>query len=504
MTCRKSLVFAMALLAPFGGTALAQDSSAEPTSTLEHQECVTEALTALEGECYLFTGEENWGAPNGKQVELPVAVFNAQAASADNPPVVFFPGGPGYSSLGNQSYIEQLLKDVGDRTLITMDHRGFLHAEPALKCPGYATVSPYHNIIHTPAITSSLDPQERIKPIAREVTACYEKLVSEGVDPSQYNQYAVSRDVDEIRRHLGYEVIRPFGSSTGSGTALSYLQYFPEAADAAIFGWPWFTHLRSRAPVDEFYTAKQRFTETMALCVEQSEACRDLHPDWMLAIDKARRTLDEKPYTAEVEAGEGETHTLYFDGAAFLDTLYLMLPAMYAELPVLLDEVQAGDYARLNDFFLIDDHNPEPGPGNYALGYFLAHVCNDMGANRPAREDSTAAVMREPAVLGFEPPWVCAWWGADGDVPLEHNDLPRSDVPILAIHGQMDPCCGPRWSEQIARTMPNVQSITMQGLGHNPVNECRSEVIDAFLASPDALVDTSCAGEVPLEDWIVE
>ena len=266
-------------VAGLGSAALAQDGDSAPTSTLEPQDCVTEALVALGAECYLFTGEEDWDEPNGNLVRMPVAVFNADAASPENPPVVFFPGGPGYSSLGNQSYLEQLLEDVGDRTLVTMDHRGFIHSEPALRCPGYANVSPYHDIIHTPAITSSPDPLERIEPVAEQVEACYDKLVSEGVDPAQYNQYTVARDVDEIRQHLGYETIRPYGSSTGSGTALSYIQYFPEAVDAAIFGWPWFTHLRSRPPVDEFYTAKQRFTEIMALCVEQSEACRELHPD---------------------------------------------------------------------------------------------------------------------------------------------------------------------------------------------------------------------------------
>ncbi|QDY71183.1 alpha/beta fold hydrolase [Qingshengfaniella alkalisoli] len=499
---RNVCIAASLVAAVLGTSAQAQDADAPLTSSLERQDCATEALETLGAECYVFTGEENWDDPNGDLVQIPVAVFNADASEGNEPPVFFFPGGPGYSSLGNQGYLEQLLKDVGARTLVTMDHRGFIHADPSLRCPGYANVSPYHDIIHTPAITSSPDPLERIKPVAAQVEACYDKLVSEGVDPAQYNQYSVSRDVDEIRQHLGYDTIRPYGSSTGSGTALSYVQYFPEAVDAAVFGWPWFTHLRSRAAVDEFYTAKQRFTEIMALCVEQSEACRELHPDWMVAIDKARRALDEDPYVVEVEADGGET--LHFDGAAFLDALYLMLPSMYAELPVLLNEVQAGDHSRLQSFFLVDDYVPETGPGSYALGYFLAHVCNDMGANRPNPEDSTAAIAREPAVLGFEPPWVCAWWGEDGAVPPEHNDLPRSDVPVLAIHGQMDPCCGPRWSEQIARTMPNVQSIVMQGLGHSPVNECRSQVIQAFLLNPSDELDTSCADEVPLESWVVE
>lgn len=485
-------------------SALAQSSDDDRLPRLESTECATETLNELDAECYTFHGEENWDAPNGNSVALPVAVFQPEHAEGGEVPVFFFPGGPGYSSLDNRGYLEQLLDDVGERTLVTMDHRGFIHAEPTLECPDYAAVSPYHNIIHTPAITASLDPMERLETIAPQVTACYDKLTDQGIDVTQYNQFSVSRDVDEIRRLLDYDTLDAFGSSTGSGTALSFIQYHPESVRAAIFGWPWFSHLRNRAPVDEFYTAKQTFTDVLARCVADEPACRELLPDWLQAIDRARRTLDGHPYVATVEERDGSEKRLYFDGAAFLDTLYLMLPAAYAELPSLLADIEAGDYSRLHDFFLLDDYNPDPSAPNYALGYFLSHVCSDMGSNRPTPADSIAAVQREPAVLGFEPPWLCAWWGDDGDVPAEHNDPPQTETPALAIHGQMDPCCGTRWSEHIAKGMPNLQFVEFQGLGHGPVNECRSTMIDAFLADPYARVDDSCKDEVALESWVIE
>lgn len=485
-------------------TAHAQSSESDTIPRLESTECVTEALIELGADCYTFHGHENWDEPGDNRIQVPVAVIEPENGAAEEVPVFFFPGGPGYSSLGLRDYMEQLRKDIGNRTLVTMDHRGFIHSEPALECPDYAAVSPYHNIIHTPAIASSLNPMERLEAITSEVEACYQKLTEEGIDVAQYNQYAVARDVDEIRQLLEYDVIDAFGSSTGSGTVLSFIQYHPDSIRAAILGWPWFNHLRNRPPVDEFYTAKQTFTDTLALCAAEDEACREMLPDWMPALDRARRTLDGRPYVVDVGGDVGNGETLYFDGAAFLDTLYLMLPASYAELPSLLADIQAGDYARLEEFFLIEDYDPEPEAPNYALGYFLAHVCNDMGTNRPTRDDSIAAVQTEPAILGFEPPWVCGWWGEDGNVPAEHNDPPVSDTPALAIHGQMDPCCGTRWSQHVRKTMPNLQYVEFQGLGHNPVNECRSTMINAFLDNPNEPVDDSCRNEVELEPWVVE
>lgn len=476
----------------------------EEIPRLEASECATRTLTEMDAQCYTFYGEENWTEPNGNRVRLPVAVFEPESEPAEDVPVFFFPGGPGYSSLDNRDYLEQLRRDIGDRTLVTMDHRGFIHAEPALRCPGYAAVSPYHNIIHTPAITSSLDPMERVDVITGAVADCYARLEAEGVDVAQYNAWSVSRDVDEIRRLLGYESIDAFGSSTGSGTVVSFIQYHPSSIRAVILGWPWLNHLRNRSPVDELHVAKQTFTDALALCVADDPACRGLLPEWLRSIDRARRALDAKPYVAQVDDDDGDTRTLYFDGAAFLDTLYLTLADRYAELPSIVARIDAGDYSRLDELFLIDDYDPDPQAPRYALGYFLAHVCNDMGRNRPTREDALGWVRREPAVIGFEPPWLCAWWGEDGDVPAEHNDAPVSDTPVLVLHGQMDPCCGPRWSHHLKRTMPHVQHVVFQALGHNPVNDCRSRVIQDFLDDPRQPVDKGCSNEVPLQPWVID
>ncbi|MDN7131771.1 alpha/beta hydrolase [Halomonas sp. MC140] len=486
------------------GIAHAQDENTVPR--LESTDCATQALKDLNASCYTFYGQENWNDPNGQTIELPIGVIAPESSNgndADSDPVIFFPGGPGYSILDNVDYIEQLRKDIGDRSLVVFDPRGFKHATPALECSDYANVSPYHNIIHTPALTASLDPMDRMQYITDEVSACYQKLDDEGVEIAQYNEWATSRDLDEIRNLLDYENVNIFGSSTGSGTALSYVRYYPDSVKSAILGWPWYTSLRNRAPLDEFYTLKRRFTDVLAMCVEDSEACREQVPAWFLAIDRTRRALDEKPFIAQVES-EGEQETLYFDGAAFLDTLYLMLPQYYDLLPRIVSEVPEGNYSTLNDFFMIDQYQADTDPGGYAMGAFLAQACNDMGTNRPTPKDSMAAVQREPAIIGFEPIWLCAWWGEDGDVPPEHNDIVTADTPALAIHGQMDPCCGTRWSDELADTMPNLQAIEMQAMGHSPVNECRSTVINEFLGDPLAPIDTSCKNEVPLAEWQLE
>ncbi len=480
-------------------------AQAQPTTpSLVQSECATDALTEAQAQCYTFYAQENRAAPNGTVVELPVAVVGSDSANTPADPAFFFPGGPGYSMLGSSERIAQLKKDVGSRALVLIDHRGFIHAEPALRCPDYAQVSPYHNIIFTPAVSSSLDTMERLHSVTSVVEDCYDKLVGEGIDVAQYNSYAIAQDVEDIRRLLGYGKINAYGRSTGGGTALAYMRYFPESVRAAVLVSPWFNNLRNGAPIDEFYTLKQTYTDVLGLCVRQSEVCHQMLPAWFLAVERARRALDARPFVTTVGPAQGTEKTLYFDGAAFLHTLYLTLPDSYARLPAIVSEVQDGDYSSLEEFFLVADYDPEPDAPRYALGYFLAHVCNDMGANRPTREDITNMVQREPAILGFEPPWVCAWWGSDGAVPPEHNFRNQSTTPTLSIHGQMDACCGIRWGEHLAQTMPNVQIVELQAQGHTPDTECGSDLMVGFLEAPGKPVDTSCADDIPLEPWELE
>ncbi len=48
------------------------------------------------------------------------------------------------------------------------------------------------------------------------------------------------------------------------------------------------------------------------------------------------------------------------------------------------------------------------------------------------------------------------------------------------------------------------RDFEMQALGHNPINACRSTMIQAFLDDPSAPVDASCRNEVPREPWVIE
>ncbi len=493
------VVAALALLStPADGQEVAE------VPRIEKAECVTEALVEANADCYMFFGQEDRDNPGGTIVELPVAVLVPATGIQNSDPVFFFPGGPGGSPMPYAGRMEE----IGDRTLVLIEHRGFVHAKPELSCPGLR-LSPFFNQL-SPVIVSSTDTMERLRIHAESVEECYAKLVSEGVNVRKYNGYDVARDVDEIRTLLGYDKINIYGSSAGGGGVISYLRYFPDSVRSMVLGWPWYGEYRDRAAIDEYHTIKQKYTDILGICVAEDPRCRRLLPSWYYEIDRARRALDEKPFLKVVETKDGKKRTLSFDGVALMGTIYQRFEDVYAKLPNVLSRIQKGDHSALDDFFMTERWSDasqrwsDGGLASMSYGYYLAHICGGMGTNRPKKEDVFAMLEREPALLGFEDNKICAWWGSDGAVPPEHRDRFKSDVPALSLHGQVDSCCGIRWGHYVARTMPNLQLVELQGLGHGVPGPCRDKLISSFLDDPYAQVDDSCKGDVPLGPWVFE
>lgn len=481
---------------------LAGAANAEPT--LKQSTCATEVLTELGAKCYEFKGEENWDQPSGKAVTLPVAVLSNDASDPKLPPVFYIYGGPGSTPMANEKVIRAIREDIKPRTLVLVEHRGSMYAKPSLHCPGLYKISHFGQPF-APDVFGTENLDTRIKQQSEFVEACYQKLKAEGVDVAQYTDYQIVRDHEEVRKLLGYKTIDIYGSSTGGGTAVSFIKYYGGHVRSAIMGWPWIVELRNRPAIDELFSSKQKFNDVMAICVRDNKKCASRFPDFMFAVDRARETLDAKPYETTVTNEKGDKRKIRIDGATFLTQLYAYhLQDNYHLLPKVLGAIKRGDYSQLDEFFdlhAIDKVEPE---GAWTFGSFYARSCGDMGKNRPTPEESIAMIKKEPALMGFEMNVFCAWWGENGNVPRIHNLPPTSDIPVLALHMQMDPCCSTRMSDLLVKTIPNLQQVEIQGQGHAAVTACRHKIVNAFLDSPHAKIDDSCKNDEPLRDWVFE
>ncbi|MEV0283475.1 alpha/beta fold hydrolase [Kribbella sp. NPDC050820] len=480
-------------------------------STLQPSACASQALTNLGAKCYEFTAPENWDNPTGRTVRLPVAVVSNADTDPNATPVFNMPGGPGGSGhMTSENGIRSQLAELAPHRLVLVGNRGLEIAEPALLCNGMADRRGFRQF--SPDVFGIKGLRQRIDQYAETVSACYQKLKGEGIDPTQYTDYHIARDYDEIREALGFDKIDLFGGSTGGGTVATYITYHGAHVRSAIMRSPWFPALRNRSLFDLIIESKQYATDILSVCVRDNEECASRFPDYLMAIDRARAILDKKPYVTSVasEVEPGGRLNIRIDGATFLTTLYmeadLNLAGRYNQLPKALEAIERGDYAALDDYFGLDDVDTRPDPVSETVGgangHRYANLCGSMGKNRPTPEETIAMIEREPALLAWSSTVLCAWWGEDSDVPPSLNTLPASDVPVLAIHGQLDPCCGTRTTDFLAQSMPNLQRVVLQAQGHGAGGACRRSVIAQFLESPNEPVDDSCKNDQPLRPWV--
>lgn len=436
-----------AVASPSSQVKPAAATQTKTASDLQPSECVTPALKAFGATCYTFTGQENWDHPNGKNVQLPVAVISGEGTDPNLEPLFYFPGGPGPSKdMQQEGRIQRRLADAGSRRLVLIGSRGLPLAKPALECPGIEKINHAFRRF-APDVYGARSLDARIKQQADHVKACYSKLKSEGIDVAQYTDYQIARDYDEVRKALGFNKINIYGISTGGGSVQTYLKYYDDHVRSAILGYPWGTALRNRPAIDELITAKNIAYDIMGICVRESKECASRFPDYLYAIDRAREKLDAKPYVTTVasEATSSGRLRIRIDGATFLGSLYYAqtpsFPDVYDKLPKALEAIERGDYKALDDYFRLDDVDQISASG-WAMGHFWANVCGSMGENVPTPREATSMIKREPALMGYELNVFCAWWGERGDVPADLNTTVATNVPALAIHGQVDACCG--------------------------------------------------------------
>ncbi|WP_354232190.1 alpha/beta fold hydrolase [Bradyrhizobium sp. F1.4.3] len=434
---------------------------------------------------------------------LPLAVLKDSFTDANLTPVFYFPGGPGSSSLDmSENTVRSRLQVFRPHPVVVIESRGLKLATPVLDCPGW------YSRKYAPKIYGLEGLRERIKERSDLVTLCYETLKSQGVDVRAYTDYHITRDYDEIRKALGFQTIDIYGISTGGGSVATYLKYYGDHVRSAIFAFPWLTTLRDRPQFDELITAKNIVNDILGICVRDNAECAKRFPGYLHAADRARAILDAKPYVTTVASQvepDGKLK-IKIDGATFLSTLYYAgnpdFPSIYDRLPQALGAIFRGDYSALDQYFGLNDVDTR-SPHPYAIGHFLSNVCGSMGQNEQTPKEATAMIEREPALMGYETNIFCAWWPEAGDVPASLNTTPVSNVPALAIHGQVDACCNIRWSQLLAETMPKLQRVVLQAQEHGGSGGgCRDKLIVQFLKSPNDPVDDSCKNTVPLRPWI--
>ncbi|MEU6215241.1 alpha/beta hydrolase [Streptomyces sp. NPDC047023] len=449
-----------------------------------------EPVEALEGaRCGTLTVPENRAEPNGRKIRLGVAIVPALSADPKPDPIVWLAGGPGDDAVGEA----KLAVDGGlnrDRDLVLMSQRGTYSAEPNLLCPDIDEFN-----ARAVGLASGAPETERLHVAATK--ECRDRLAARGIDLAAYNDTESAADYEDLRATLGVKEWNLYAISYGTHLALVYMREHPDGLrSVALDGILPPSRSGSAAT---WSSARQGFDGLFKACAQQP-ACNERYPNLSATFDKLVRDLEAKPVTTTVTVpGREEPVKVVLDGVALVNWM-TSATHVAPQVPLALDELARGKPQRIAEQYAGGRLSPA-AMGRVAHGLVYGVFCSEwtpyesqeqaLQGGRKAFPSYPPSVQAQAPQLTFLRP-DCEAWDVPA-APASIRDATRGDIPTLALSGGFDSQTGADNGPYVARTLDNVEVVTIPYEPHVVIatSECAQEIAVSFFDTPGS-ADTSC------------
>ena len=420
--------------------------------------------------CGIIEVPENWDRP-GRRLPIHVVVLPATNAPALPDPIVVLMGGPGEDAISGASLFASLFASLRDRRdLVLIDQRG-TGESAALRCAFYSADDPATNL------------RDLFPPAA--VEECARRLQTQA-DLTQYTFAHFARDLEHIRRTLGYGPINVNAGSFGTRAAQVFLRAYPQSVRTA--------YLHSVVPIDvpiPLPMAKiedQSLEQTFAACAAEP-ACSAAFPNLREEFRDIRTQLDKGNAKVTISGREG-TVTLNRGrvGEWFRSLLYR--PSSAADLPWLIHRAHQGDWQSIADRILESSRALD---SNLSLGLFFSITCSeDLAFIRDADIERETRGTFAGDYRVRQQQSACRHW-PKASLPASYRTPVRSAVPTLFASGDMDGG-SPLWfTEHAAPGFSDRAAVVVRGKGHTEWTDCLGRVYERFVRSGKTSgLDTSC------------
>ena len=414
---------------------------------------------------------------------------NGEWAKRDDP-IIYLTGGPGAKA---QVYVDRF-KDHGvrdARDLYILEQRGIGWSSDF--CPTY--------FLADPAAANSPDWEQYQRAGLEAMDICFAAAKAARVDLSGYSTVENARDVEALRRALGYDQWNVWGISYGSILGQAYLKQDPAGVRAAV--------IDAIVPLDQnvsFHNIARHYDRVLTILQETCDAdtdCAKNFPNLLARLEAAIMKTSMAPIEVDAldeelfPSGKGYFFQDIVGGAPFV---LFYEQDNYASLPAFIDA-----YVRL-----VETDNLEPfrlltaggGPVAFDIsqGMYNAISCNDGWAGsmrRSFEEDHAAypalAMIFGDAALVDEQARICAKYDLDPR-PAEDYAPVQTDIRTLIVEGAMDPITPPPLAELILPGFSNGEYVEFAYAGHGPTRsvECAGEFLTKFYDNPMGDLDRSC------------
>lgn len=341
--------------------------------------------------------------------------------------------------------------------LIMVDLRGTGESVPNLDCPEVDNIKiPAKSVTYTSSQSS----------IVQAEAACAERLRRAGIDFSQFNAAASSRDLELLRQGLSLQRWNIWAGGPGTLVAQDLVRDNPDAIGRVV--------LQSAMDFgDDFLGQRIATSEEVLAAIEEAcaadAACSASHPT--LGADRVElyRDLSKQPQEAQVTVDDA-SYIVAMDGDRFLrETLMTVVQgeAGPAAIPELIDVYSEELPA------IVQAAESQSSFGTVrSEGALLASLCQDqylVANTNKAR---------------------CAPWLSPGQVWADPTTL-SWPVPTLILGGAFDPITPAEWGSRLAASSPLAVEVTFADAGTGMVSgQCAQQLIQAHFAGQP--LDSTC------------
>ncbi len=482
---------------------LAVPVGAQDMPRLETTECWFQVPQGQTAECQYVIVPENRADPDSDEIRLAVAVFKAPEEGRQPDPVMILSGGPGEKTVANAPlFLQTIGSQYAGRDVIVFDQRGVGLSEPALECPEWMDA--------VFDLLDELDDAVALQDQYDALTACQERLVSEGYDLGGYNTTQNAADVEAIRQALGYEQVNLVGVSYGSLLAQEVMRSHPEAIRSVV--------LDSVLPVDASFfidtsaTSTEALTRLIEACAADT-ACSTAYPDLQDVLFNLIDELNENPVSITLtDPTTGQQYPGYLTGDAVVGnlTVFLYFAPLLPQLPQVISDVAAGDYTLMTQLSGI----PLAALSALSRGMMFSVFCTEDLVGRTPEDYLEIVLAQPPQYRGRVDPedtieqgffGICENWPVT-PVDAAFKEPVESDIPTLLLAGEFDPVTPPRFAEQVAENLSNSYFYEIPTVGHSVMSSspCAQTIAADFINDPTTAPDTACIAEIPALTFEVE
>ncbi len=443
-------------------------ASAAPTATARgcHLPGVTDGLR-----CVSIDVPLDHAQPAGAKLKLHVTVAPAHRQGTRGDPLFVLAGGPGEAGSEVAPLLSTAFNRVrATRDIVFIDQRG-TGRSGKLDCES----KPEHERMNEQQIEA-------------ELLAC---IANTKASWAAYTTDAGARDIEVVRRALGYGQVNVFGGSYGTRLGQAYARLYPSSLRSLI--------LDGVAAPDQVIPAGAKdgqaaLDKVFAQCAKDA-GCSKAFPNLRAEFDGLVGKLEAGPLKLSLADPRTAQPTEFnMTRSRFLGTVHGVLyqAADARRLPFLIHNAAQGRWepfiARQN---LAGDFG---GQGGIAMLMHLAVVCaEDVPRMTPELLASDAGKLTKP--LAEQMPRVCK----SLNVPaVAWKEPSRIDTPALLLSGALDPVTPPHRAATAAKYMGRAQQVVVENLGHG-VSQlgCAPRLLRTFLDKPQDKLDASCLKEIP-------